>query len=203
MEDTGGEPPLEDGLLTENVGTSESVELSSCLHRSGADDDSGSLSVFSVSPSPAPVCCHSAVEMPASTVCSLCLKCFKCLSSKTKIECLCHNKLSQCSVCTNLNKPCVGILESFCHKYNKCLELAQNGASTELEDHVKDLGSKVNHFHSMTSKHKAEHNLLESCCLQYSQLQLQFLMLNELCEANRKPTLPELEMEIGFKDLFL
>ena len=203
MEDTGGEPPLEDRLLTENVSTPESVELSSCLHRSGVDDDLGLLSVFSMSPSPVPVCCCSAVETSASTVCSLCLKCFKCLGSKTKIECLCFNKLSQCSVCTDLNKPCVGILQVFCHKYNKCLELAQNGASVELEDCVKDLGSKVDHFHSMTSKCKAEHNLLESHHLQYSQLQLQFLTLNELCEANRKPALLESEMEIGFKDLFL
>ena len=109
MEDTGGEPPLEDGLLTENVGTSESVELSSCLCGSDADDDLGSLSVFSVSPSPVPVCCHSAVETPASTVCLLCLKCFKCLGSKTKIKYLHCNKLLWCSVCTDLNKPCVGI----------------------------------------------------------------------------------------------
>ena len=110
MEDTGGEPPLEDGLLTENVGTSESVESLSCPHRSGADDNLGSLSVFSVSPSPLSVCCCSAVEMPASTVCSLCLKCFKHFSSETKIECLCCNKLLWCSVCTDLNKPYVGIL---------------------------------------------------------------------------------------------
>ena len=110
MEDTGGEPPLEDGLLTENVGTSESVESLSCPHRSGVDDDLGSLSVFSMLPSPAPVCHCSAVEMPASTVHLLCLKCFKCLGSKTKIKCLHHNKLSQCSVCTDLNKPCMGIL---------------------------------------------------------------------------------------------
>ena len=203
MEDTGGEPPLEDGLLTENVGTPESVESSSCLCRSGADDDSGLLSVFSMSPSPAPVCCCSAVEMPASTVHLLCLKCFKRLGSKTKIECLHCNKLSQCSVCTDLNKPCMGILQGFHCEYDECLELAQNGASTALEDHVKELGNKVNRFHSVMSKCKVEHNLLESCHLQYLQLQLQFLMLNELCEVNRKPTLPELEMEIGFKDLFL
>ena len=203
MEDAGGEPPLEDGLLTENVGTPKSVELLSCLCRSSADDDSGSLSVFSMSPSPAPVCCCSAVEMPASTVHSLCLKCFKNLSSKTKIECLCHNKLSQCSVCTNLNKPCVGILQGFCHKYNECLELAWNGASAALEDCVKEMGNKVDCFHSTMSKCKVEHDLLESHCLQYLQLQLQFLILNELCEVNRKPTLSELEMEIGFKDLFL
>ena len=203
MEDAGGEPPLEDGSLTENVGTSESVESSSCLCGSSVDDNSGLLSVFSISPSPVPVCCHSAVEMPASTVCSLCLKCFKCLGSKTKIKCLHHNKLSWCSVCMDLNKPCVGILWGFHCKYNECLELAQNGASTALEDCVKELGNKVNHFHSATSKCKVEHNLLESHCLQYSQLQLQFLTLNELCEVNRKPALPESEMEIGFKDLFL
>ena len=203
MEDTGGEPPLEDGLLTENVGTPKSVESSSCLHRSSADDDSGSLSVFSMLPSPAPVCCHSAVEMPASTVHLLCLKCFKCLGSETKIECLCCNKLLQCGVCMDLNKPCMGILWGFHHEYDECLELAWNGASTALEDHVKELGNKVNYFHSATSKHKVEHDLLESYCLQYLQLQLQFLMLNELCEVNRKPTLPELEMEISFKDLFL
>ena len=203
MEDAGGEPPLEDGSLTENVGTPKSVELSSCLHRSGADDNLGLLSVFSMSPSPVSVCCCSAVEMPASTVCSLCLKCFKCLSSKTKIKCLHCNKLLQCGVCTNLNKPCVGILQGFCHEYNECLKLAQNGASTALEDCVKELGNKVDHFHSTTSKCKVEHNLLESHHLQYSQLQLQFLTLNELCEVNRKPILLELEMEISFKDLFL
>ena len=203
MEDTGGEPPLEDGSLTENVGTSESVELSPCLHRSGVDDNSGSLSVFSMLPSPLSVCCCSAVKMPASTVHLLCLKCFKHLSSETKIKCLHHNKLSWCSVCTDLNKPHMGIPQGFHCKYNKCFELAQNGASTELEDHVKDLGSKVDCFHSMTSKCKAEHNLLESCCLQYLQLQLQFLTLNELCEVNGKPALPESEMEIRFKDLYL
>ena len=203
MENAGGEPPLEDRSLTENVGTSESVELLSCLCGSSADDDSSLLSVFSVSPSPVSVCCHSAVETPASTVCSLCLKCFKHLGSETKIECLCHNKLLQCGVCTDLNKPCMGIPQGFYHKYNECLELAQNSASVELEDHVKELGSKVNHFHSMMSKCKVEHNLLESHCLQYLQLWLQFLMLNELHKVNRKPALPELEMEIGFKDLFL
>ena len=53
------------------------------------------------------------------------------------------------------------------------------------------------------SKCKAEHNLLESHHLQYLQLQLQFLILNELCEVNRKPALSELEMEIGFEDLYL
>ena len=203
MEDTGGEPPLEDRLLTENVGTPESVELLSCPHRSGVDDNSGSLSVFSVSPSPVPVCCCSAVKTPASTIHSRCLKCFKCLGSKTKIECLCRNKLLWCGVCMDLNKPCLGIPQGFCHKYNKCLELAQNDASMALEDCVKELGNKVDHFHSAMSKCKVEYNLLESCCLQYLQLQLQFLMLNELCEVNRKPTLPELEMEISFKDLFL
>ena len=97
----------------------------------------------------------------------------------------------------------MSILQGFHRNYNECLELAQNGASAELEDHVKESGSKVNHFHSTTSKHKAEHNLLESCCLHYSQLQLQFLTLNELHEANRKPALPESEMEISFKDLYL
>ena len=110
MKDAGGEPPLEDRSLTDNVGTPESVELLSCLHRSGADDNLGSLSVFSVLPSSVPVCCCSAVKMPALTVCLLCLKCFKHLSSETKIECLCCNKLSQCGVCTDFNKPCVGIL---------------------------------------------------------------------------------------------
>ena len=83
------------------------------------------------------------------------------------------------------------------------MELAYNGASAELEDCVKELESKVNCFHSMTSKCKVEHDLLESCCLQYSQLQLQFLTLNELHEVNRKPALLELEMEIGFEDLYL
>ena len=203
MEDAGGEPPLEDGLLTENVGTPESVELLSCPHRSGVDDNSGSLSVFSVSPSPLSVCCCSAVETPASTVCSLCLKCFKHLGSEMKIECLCHNKLLWCGVCMDLNKPCMGIPQGFHCKYDECLELAQNGASTALEDHVKELGNKVNCFHSATSKCKVEHNLLESHHLQYLQLQLQFLTLNELHEVNRKPTLLELEIEISFKDLFL
>ena len=145
MEVAGGEQPLEDGLLTENVGTSESVESSPCPCRSGVDDDLGSLSVFSVSPSSVSAFYHSVVKMPASTVCLLCLKCFKYLSSKTKIECLCCNKLSQCSVCMDLNKPCVDILQGFCCKYNECLELAQNGAC------------------------KVEHNLLESHCLQYLQ----------------------------------
>ena len=110
MEDAGGEPPLEDRLLTENVGTPKSVELLSCLCGSSVDDDLGLPSVFFVLLSPAPVCHHSAVEMPALTVCLLCLKCFKHLSSETKIKCLCCNKLSQCSVCTDFNKPCMGIL---------------------------------------------------------------------------------------------
>ena len=203
MEDAGSEPPLEDRSLTENVGIPESVELSSCPHRSGANDDSGSLSVFSVSPSSVSASHHPVVEMLALTVHLLCLKCFKHVSSETKIECLCHNKLSWCSVCTDLNKLCVGIPQSFHHKYNECLELAQNGASTELEDCVKELGSKVDHFHSATSKCKAEHNFLESHHLQYLQLWLQFLTLNELHEVNRKPTLPVLEMEIRLEDLYL
>lgn len=203
MEDAGGEPPLEDGLLTENVGTPESVESSSCTRGSGADDDSGSPSVFSVSPSPVSVCRRSTVETPASTVRSLCLKCFKRLGSETKIECLRRNKLSRCGVCTDLNKPCVGIPRGFRHEYNECLGLARNGASAELEDRVKELGSKVDRFHSATSKRKAEHDLLESRRLQYSQLRLQFLTLNEFREANGKPALPESEMEIGFEDLYL
>ena len=110
MEDAGGEPPLVNGSLTENVGTPKSVELLPYPHRSDVDDDSGSPSVFSVLPSSAPVCHHSAVKTPASTVCSFYLKCFKHLSSETKIKCLCHNKLLQCGVCTDLNKPCVSIL---------------------------------------------------------------------------------------------
>ena len=110
MEDAGGEPLLENGLLTENVGTSESIELLPCMCRSSADDDSDSPSVFSVLPSFVSVCCCSTVETSASTVCSLCLKCFKHFSSETKIECLCCNKLLWCSVCTDLNKPYVGIL---------------------------------------------------------------------------------------------
>ena len=170
---------------------------------SGVDHNSGSLSVFSVLPSSVSASCHPVIKMPASTVHSLCLKCFKCISSEIKIECFCHNKLSWCSVCTDLNKPCVGILWGFCYKYNECLELAKNGASIELEDCVKELGSKVDHFHSTTSKCKVKHNLLESYCVQYSQLWLQFLMLNELCEVNRKPALSESEMEIGFEDLYL
>ena len=97
----------------------------------------------------------------------------------------------------------MGILWGFCCEYDECLELAQSGASVALEDHVKELGNKVNHFHSVMSKCKVEHNLLESHCLQYLQLWLQFLTLNELHEVTGKPTLPELEMEIGFEDLFL
>ena len=68
---------------------------------------------------------------------------------------------------------------------------------------MKELGNKVDCFHSMMSKCKAEHNLLESHHLQYLQLWLQFLTLNELCEVNGKPALLESEMEIGFQDLYL
>ena len=93
----------------------------------------------------------------------------------------------------------MGISQGFCCKYNEYLKLAQNGVSVELEDHVKELGSKVNHFHSTTSKCKAEHDFLESCCLQYLQLWLQFLILNEFHKANGKSALPESEIEIGLK----
>ena len=96
-----------------------------------------------------------------------------------------------------------GHSQDFHYKYNECLELAQNGNSTELENHVKKLKSKIDCFYSITSKCKAEHNLLESHCLQYSQLQLQFLTWSELHEANRKSTLPELEMETSFENLYL
>ena len=68
---------------------------------------------------------------------------------------------------------------------------------------MKELGSKVDYFHSTMSICKIEHNLLESHYLQYSQLQLQFLTLNKLCEVNGKPALLKSEMEIGFKGLYL
>ena len=97
----------------------------------------------------------------------------------------------------------MGIPQGFHCKYNECLELAWNGAGTELEDCVKELRSKVDHFHSVTSKCKVEHNLLESCHLQYSQLRLQFLTLNEFREANGKPALPESEMELSLADMYV
>ena len=77
MEDAGGEPPLKDRLLTENVSTPKSVELSSCMCGSGVDDNLGSPSVFSMLLPSMSVCHHSTVRMPASTVLLLCFKCFK------------------------------------------------------------------------------------------------------------------------------
>ena len=118
IEDAGGELPLEDGLLIENVGSPGSVELSPYMHRSGADDNSVLLSVFSMLPSPVSASHQYVVETPASTVHSFCLKCFKCLCSETKIKCPHHNKLFWCSVCTDLNKLCVGILQGFCESSN-------------------------------------------------------------------------------------
>ena len=107
IEDSSGESPLENGLLTKNVDTFESVELSPCLHKSGADNDLNLLSVFSVSLSSASVYCWFTIKISASTVYSLCLKC---LNSMSKIECLYCNKLLQCSIRTDLNKLCMGIV---------------------------------------------------------------------------------------------
>ena len=73
----------------------------------------------------------------------------------------------------------------------------------ELKKCVKELGDMVDKFHSATSKLKAEHNLLELCHLHYSQFWLQFLALNKLWEANGKPALSELEMEVFFTDMYI
>ena len=83
------------------------------------------------------------------------------------------------------------------------MEVAHWGASVELKKCVKELGDMVDKFHSVTSKSKAKHNLLELCHLHYLQLWLQFLTLNELCKVHGKLALPELEMELSFTDMFV
>ena len=163
VKNTDGES-LENELSAENAGASESVESSSCLCGFSVKSEISSLagdasvnnnfnllSEFSISPYPLFTCHHSTVKMPAFTVHSLCLKCFKCLSSQTNIECLCHKKLLQCGVCTNLNKLCVSISQGFHCEYNECLELAQNGASSVLQNCVKER-KKVDQFHGAISK---------------------------------------------------
>ena len=207
---------LEDGLSAENAGTPESVELSPCPCGSSvgietspcagdasADSDFGLSSVFSVSPSPLPASSGASVKTPTSVTCSLCLRCFKCLAKELNIQCLCNGTLVCCGVCCGLRKPCLSIPQRFNQEYDKCLEVACQGASMELKKHVKELSDKVDKFHSVTSKLKAKHNLLELCHLHYLQLQLQFLTLNELCKAHGKPALPELEMELSFTDMFV
>ena len=215
VEDVDDEP-LEDGLSAENAGTSESVEVSPCpcgfsagietsfcAGDASVDGDFGLLSVFSVFPSPLSASSRADIEVPTSVTHSLCLRCFKCLTKEPNIQCLHNGTLVHCGVCCGLRKPCLSILWGFCQKYDKCLEVACQGASMELKKHVKELSDTVNKFHSVTSKLRAKHNLLELHHLHYLQLQLQFLTLNKLCEVHGKLALPELEMELSFVDMFV
>lgn len=204
---------FENRLSAENADTSKNmkllphpcefsmkIEISSYADDVSADDNSDLLLVFSILSSSSSVYYCFSIKIIASVTCSFCLKCFKHLLTNSNIVYDCNNILSCCTMCKNLNKTYQSILYEFKNQYDKYLTVAENAENLniteELEILIKKFDRTINHFYSMLSKCKAEHDLLELCCLQYSQLQLQFLMLNELCETNRKLALPELKMEI-------